>query len=131
MSYQVNGNEPAIVGKICEGLYLVQHQENGSITDPSNVALFRFDDNWVKLYFDGGTIFWRESEAPSEPVNGNLLTCLSLLNLCELEGVVGHKLNSIEYNGDNKHVWATLQFTSGKTLLFKHNSYDDYTAIHC
>ncbi len=35
MQYQINGEEPKIIGKQCGGLYLVQHQEGESITDPA------------------------------------------------------------------------------------------------
>ena len=95
------------------------------------LALFKFDGNWVKLHFDGETIFWRESEEPNEPVNRSLSTCLSLLNLYEFEGVVGHKLHSIEYDSDEEHVSVKLQYSHGKILLFKHHGYDDYATINC
>jgi hypothetical protein len=131
LSFHLNGDEPAIKGQVCQGFYLIQHQEGESITDQANVAFFKFDGHWVKLYFDGETIFWRNSEKPSEPVNDRLSTCLVLLNLCEFEGVVEHKLNNIEYGSDNKHVWAKLEFSSDHVLLFKHNGYDDYTSVNC
>ena len=101
LSFHINGEEPSIKGKVCEGFYLIQHQEGESITDQANVAFFRFSGNWIKLHFDGETIFWRASGKPSEPVNDRLSTCLVLLNLSELEGVVEHKLSNIAYGSDD------------------------------
>ncbi|OZG73788.1 hypothetical protein BTA51_08240 [Hahella sp. CCB-MM4] len=131
MNFYINGEEPAIKGKVCRGFYLIQHQEGESITDQANVAFFKFDGHWIKLHFDDEIIFWRGSESPSEPVNDRLSTCLVLLNLCEFKGVIGHRLNDIEYGSEEEHVWAKLEFSSGQTLLFKHHAHDDYTTVNC
>lgn len=94
MEYHLNGDEPEVIGKKCSGLCLIQHQEGDSITDPANTIYFKFDSNWSKLCFDGSTIFWRR-ESPSEPVNDNIGSCLVLLNLSELNGVIGFLLDGI------------------------------------
>jgi len=130
MAYQINGDEPNIIGKKCGGLYLIQQQEDESITDPANTIYLEFDSVWSKLCFDGGTIFWR-NESPSEPVNDNIGVCLVLLNLCELDGVVGSELVKIQYSGNDELVSAVLCFSSGKKLTFAHNCYDDFTSINC
>jgi hypothetical protein len=129
LGFNINGKEPSIVGKLCKSLYLIQQQEADSVTDPANVAYFNFDEKWVKLSFDGETIFWRENESPSEPINHDLACCLVLLNLSELQGVVGQRLERIEYSSDDESVSAKLTFSSGKFLRFTHNGYDDYTSI--
>lgn len=64
-------------------------------------------------------------------MNDRLSACLVLLNLCELEGVVGSTLKQIEYGSDEESIWARLEFSSGVKLLFKHHGYDDYTTINC
>jgi hypothetical protein len=130
MEYQINGDEPEIVGEKCIGLYLIQHQEGKSITDPANTVYLKFESVWSKLCFDGSTIFWRK-EAPSEPVNSNVSSCLVLLNLCELGGVVGNLLEKIEYSGSEEMVSAKFTFSGGKEIEFIHNSYDDFTSINC
>lgn len=130
MEYQINGDEPKITGKKCEGVYLIQQQEGESVTDPANTIYLKFDSVWSKLCFDGDTIFWRH-EVPSEPVNHNIEICLSLLNLCELDGVVGNDLNKIQYSWDGEAVSAEFNFSSGKSLKFVHNCYEDFTVINC
>lgn len=131
MNYHINGDEPDIAEKVCRGFYLIQHQENESITDKANTAFLKFGSCWFKLHFDGETIFWRESEKPSEPVNSTISTSLSLLNLCELEGVVDHMLKAIEYGSNDESVWVKLKFSSGSVLVLTHYGYDDYTTINC
>ena len=131
MSFNINGKEPSIIGKVCKSLYLIQQQEGDVVTDPANVAYFKFEDNWFKLSFDGDTVFWREQELPSEPLNDNLNCCLVLLNLGELDGVIGLVLEDIEYSSNDESLMANFKFKSGKTLSFKHNCYDDFTSIIC
>ncbi|MCL1037642.1 hypothetical protein L2750_10820 [Shewanella submarina] len=129
MGFNINGKEPNIVGKLCKSLYLIQQQEGDTVTDPANMAYFNFDGKWFKLCFDGETIFWRENESPSEPINQDLACCLVLLNLSELQGVVGQRLERIEYSCDHESVSAKLTFNSGKFLRLTHNGFDDYTSI--
>jgi hypothetical protein len=129
LGFNINGKEPSIVGKLCKSLYLIQQQEGDTVTDPANVAYFNFDGRWFKLSFDGETIFWRENESPSEPINQDLVCCLVLLNLSELQGVVGQRLERIEYDSDHESVSAKLTFNSGTFLRLTHNGYDDYTSI--
>ncbi|MGF1689579.1 hypothetical protein L4C36_23505 [Photobacterium japonica] len=131
MSFHINGVEPDIAGKQCQEFYLIQQQEGENITDPANVAYFKFENRWLKLHFDGESIFWRTGELPSEPVNSCLSTCLVLLNLNEFEGVVGSTLKEVTYDSNNEVVFANFEFTSGKVLKFQHYGHDDYTSINC
>jgi hypothetical protein len=118
--YYLNGDLPPIVGGVCTAFYLMQHQIEGEIADPANVAYFKFPCGWVSLCFDASTIFWRESEQPGEPVNDRYSSMLVLVNLSEMEGVVGDVLELIDYWGNISEVGANLRFSSGKTLSFRH-----------
>lgn len=127
--YYLNGDEPRIVGTICEAFYLMQHQIDGQIADPANVAYFKFPCGWVRLCFDGNTIFWRESEQPLEPVNDSPSSMLVLVSLCEMDGVIGSNLQSVEYWGTLNEVGARLCFASGKVLAFRHLADHDKTVF--
>jgi hypothetical protein len=118
--YYLNGEQPPIIGSVCTAFYLEQHQVDGEITDPANVAYFRFPGGWVRLYFDGNTIFWRKSEQPYEPVNDRHSSMLVLANMSEMKGVVGSVLESIEYWGTSTEIGANLRFSSGEELSFRH-----------
>ncbi|WP_432460514.1 hypothetical protein [Agarivorans sp. QJM3NY_25] len=131
MSFNINGSEPDIIGKLCQGFYLIQQQEAEVVTDPANTTFLKFDGEWVKLCFDGETIFWRDTELPSVPVNNCFSNCLLLLNLNEFEGVVGFEVKSISYDSNGESVFAYITFSSGITLKFEYHGYDDYTQVNC
>ena len=129
--YDVNGNEPAIVGTECLAFYLMQHQVGDSIESPANSAYFKFPAGWFSFCFDGSTIFWRTSEQPGEPVNSDLASMLVLVNLSEFSGVVGSILSAVEYWGTESEVGANFHFVSGKVLAFHHDSAADVTRCKC
>lgn len=125
--YSLNGEQPPIVGCECTSFCLLQHQEHGEVADPANVAYFEFSGKWVRLYFDGNTIFWRSSDQPTVPVNHTDSSALVLVNLSEMPGVVGRNLASVEYWGASTEVGATLNFEEGSTLAFRHLADHDKT----
>jgi len=129
LSFDVNGIEPDITGKQCLGFYLIQQQKSGVITDSVDVAYLKFEDHWSTLHFEGETIFWKKSEMPLEPVNNCLSTRLILLNLNEVDGIVGCVLNKITYSSNEKTIFVDFEFTDGKTLKFKHYGDNDHTSI--
>lgn len=127
--YYLNGTEPEVVGKICDGFYLSQFQENLQIVDYSNVAYFLFGTEWHRLYFDGNTIFWRTDGPPMEAVNSDLNCITVLVNLSELESVVGRSVLSISYSSNEIEVSATISFSGGSNLKFIHDGVEDHTKI--
>lgn len=131
MEYQLNGIEPDIIGNECEGLYIIQHQENEYVSDPANTTFLKFKGSWHQIHFDSETIFWRPAQEPTDPVNDNINVNLVLRNLSELEGVVGEILNIIKYSATNTTVTASFIFSSGKVLSITHNVKDDFTVIDC
>ena len=129
--YFLNGEQPPILGEICEGFYLQQYQEHQQVVDPANVAYLKFKGSWIRLYFDGDTIFWRESGPPTEPVNSGVDSGLVLVNLCEMSGVVGARLDAISCSGSEHFIEAALSFSSGRTLTFQHFGERDVTIFDC
>lgn len=129
--YFLNGEQPPILGEICQGFYLQQYQEQQQVVDPANVIYLKFKGSWVRLYFDGNTIFWREADQPTEPVNSDVDSGLVLVNLSAMSGVVGARLEAILYRGNEKLVEAALRFSSGRLLRFKHFGEGDTTTVDC
>lgn len=117
------------MGKICQGFYLSQYQENMQITDFANVAYFKFGSEWHRLYFEGSTIFWRNDQRPIEAVNSDLNSISSLVNLSEMESVVGCKILSIVYSSNESEICVIFSFSSGTNLKFIHHSDEDSTKI--
>jgi len=129
--YFLNGEEPPIVGEMCEGFYLQQYQEQQRVTDPANVSYLKFNGKWVRLYFEASTIFWGESDQPGEPVNSGVDSTLVLVNLCEMSSVVGARLEAISCNGNKHHVEVAMSFSSGHILTFRHSGESDATTFDC
>lgn len=125
--YFLNGEQPPILDELCEGFYLQQYQEQQQVVDPANVAYLKFRGSWVRLYFDGNTIFWRASDPPTEPLNSGVDSGLVLVNLGDIFGVAGARLDAILYRGNEKLVEAVLSFSSGRTLKFQHLGGQDIT----
>ncbi len=128
--YYIKGDQPEIIGDLCQGFCLNQQQENSKITDPANVSYFKFSDKWIRLYFEGSTIFWSDSDVPTEPVNDQLEYALVLVNLNEMDGIVGSQLETITYEGDTLSTKVTLVFSSSKTIKLEHFGDSDITKIN-
>ncbi len=131
MQYSLVREEPKILNQECQGFYLSQHQINCEISSFANVAYFKFENRWVRLYFEPLMVFWGEGQEPLEPVNSDLESMLVLVNLNEMNGVVGHALKSIEYGVKENNVFVSLAFRGGKCLVFSHNTETDATNVHC
>ncbi len=85
----------------------------------------------ICLYFEANTIFWREDELPLEPVNSSFESALVLVNLNEMDGIVGSSVNFIKYESTESEVGAKITFSSGVTLEFVHNFNLDTTRVKC
>lgn len=79
--FTLNGKPPDVVGCRLRSLVLQQFIDNGNVADPVNVAHLQFEECWYRLYFEAGTVFWRESDAPVAPVNCELSFGLVLNDL--------------------------------------------------
>ena len=125
-----NGPPPALEGLVCTGLVVQQFYESLSLVDPANVVFLRFGDEWHRIYFEPGTVFWRSGQAPAAPVNSTLAHGLLLNDLSELAGVVGHCLESVAYLGTSRgDVSARLVFAGGTTLSLRYDTGADSTRI--
>ena len=131
MEYTLARKQPEVLGQVCQEFYLLQHQIGFNISDFANVAYFKFENRWVRLYFEPNTIFWGEHESPQEPENSGLESMLVLANLNEMSGIVGFTLESIEYGVKGGNVFASINFEGGKRLVFSHDSETDTTSVRC
>ena len=128
LSYHINGDEPQLVGARCTRLVLQHFYEGRQIIDEVNVAHLRLDEQWYRLYFECGTIFWCSSDNPEIPENSSLLSGLLLNDLSGLDGVVGHTIRDVTYEASQSgDVLVTLRFSSGNQLTFKYSCEADAT----
>ena len=128
---EINGEEPNITNRKLTDFRLLQFYDGLEISDQMNAAHFRFGADWVCLYFESGTVFWRASlEPPERPVNSTLKHGLLLNDLSEMDAVVGQVLESIQYSGNEVgDVQVSLHFLSGATLEFQHSATTDSSRV--
>ena len=111
---------------------MLQHFYDGmAISDQVNVAHLKFDEQWYRLYFECGTVFWRESqEAPGMPINSALEYGLVLNDLSEMRSVVGQAVESITYAANEAgDVEVRLGFIAGTAMKFNYLAASDTTRV--
>ena len=124
--YSINGEEPSLVGKRCTGFILLHFHEGLQITNQVNVAHLSFDDQWYRLYFECGTVFWRESERPEAGQNTDLTYGLLLNDLSGVDGIVGETVEQVAYEGTSAgDVQVKISLGSGKALTFAYGCESD------
>lgn len=57
---EVNGTPPSLAQRVCNELLCEQYWHKGTLVEPANVIYFRFGEDWHRLTFDHGIIFWRQ-----------------------------------------------------------------------
>jgi hypothetical protein len=129
--YTLNGEEPRIVGQTCTGFVLLHFCDGIAISNQVNVAHLKFDEQWYRLYFECGIVFWRKSqEPPGMPINSTLEYGLVLNDLSELSSVVGQVLESINYSANEAgDVEVRLGFVAGTVMNFHYSAASDSTRV--
>ena len=56
----INGDPPPLDGVVLESIVCTEHWPDGVFEDAANVIYFRIHSKWHRLYFDFGTVFWRQ-----------------------------------------------------------------------
>ena len=64
-------------------------------------------------------------------MNSGVDSALVLVNLCEMPGVIGARLERISCGGNERHVEIALGFSSGRELNFRYSSDNDATNFNC
>lgn len=129
--YTINGNEPHLVGQACTGFVLLHFYDGVAISDQVNVAHLKFGEQWHRLYFECGTVFWRESqEEPGMPLNSTLEYGQVLNDLSEMSSVAGQVVSSITYSASEAgDVEVRISFASGTALKFNYSAASDSTRV--
>lgn len=126
----INGEIPEVVGHPCTGLVLLQVWEGRTLTDQVNVAYLRFGELWFRLYFEPGTIFWRQTEAPEQPENSALSQGLVLNNLSGLEAMTGQTVVGIDHFGTGaQDVHVEIRLDNRKKLMFVYAAETDCATL--
>lgn len=128
--YRINGEEPHLVGERLTGFILQHFYEGLHITDQVNVAHLCFGEQWYRLYFECGTVFWRTSERPDAGQNTDLAYGLLLNDLSGVEGIVGETVAQVLYEANEiGDVKVIISLRSGRSLAFAYSCASDSTKL--
>jgi len=127
---QMNGEQPQIIGAICEAFVVQSFYDGDRLADPANVVFMKFSELWVRVYFETNTVFWRTGMSPGQPINSTLEHGLLLNDLSEMSSVVGRVLSEIQYRGtETGDVELSLIFAGGATVCLRYDNTLDATSI--
>jgi len=113
----VNGEEPPIVGSMCQRIVAIEYTHAGAVLEPANVIFLKFADQWYRLYFDYGTIFWRPSTSGPE---GFVATEIDAgFRPVEIAGFERARLLALTYSVIDQGSEVRLKFESAPTLTFR------------
>jgi hypothetical protein len=116
----INGDQPAIIGQICEALVAIEYSHEGTVVEPANVIFLRFAARWYRLYFDFGIVFWRPSdEGPEVFVADELDASFLPQDVGADLGVTGRRLAAINYDALDDGSRVVFQFDDGRQVKFE------------
>jgi hypothetical protein len=116
---ELNGDEPALLGLVCQDLLAVEYVSAGAVVEDAHSVYLRFAGRWHRLYFDFGTVFWRVSDkAPVSFVAEDLGAEYRVVDLAGARGLRGLRLCAIRYTPIEDGSEVALEFESGRVLAF-------------
>lgn len=120
---EINGVEPDIVGRTCEGLFAIEYSHANQIAEPANVVFLSFTSRWHRLYFDFGVVFWRPSdEGPKDFEAEDLDATYRVQDLGTRFRALGSHLISIGYEALEDGSRVRLSFDGGLELTFENRN---------
>lgn len=106
---EVNGDWPDIENKVLDELICIEMLYEGKVIERANVNYLKLDEQWYRLYFDCGIIFWRKDDDGPVGFDAPELAC-------SFRAVpVGVQL---ELNGQKVQSVSAQSFDSGSEVNF-------------
>ena len=129
LDVEVIGNEPPLVGSVCQALLCEGFEFKGKFESPSNVVYVRVTNNWHRLVIDAGVVFWRaQNEEPKPWAVPEKGYAYPHRNLGEEFHLVGELISSVHVSRHIDVVEVTLHFLNGKRFtLVNSNDISTFT----
>lgn len=124
----VNGDPPDLTGRCCDQL-LVEGGWYGSVEEsPAHIVHLRFGEDWHRLYFDMGMVFWRVEAAKPETAGlDDEGFGFRLTDLGAQLGVSGDPVAGHETLISKTETMVRLSFRSGLAVDFINDHASDRT----
>jgi len=115
----INGDQPDIIGQVCEALVAIEYSHAGVVVEPANVIFLRFASRWHRLYFDFGIVFWRSSDdGPATFEAEELDASFRAEDIGTRFGLVGRRLEAVRYDTLDDGSRVTLRFDDSRQIRF-------------
>ena len=125
-SENITDKIPEVEGCRCEEVLCQEYWIHGELVEPANLIFIKFDDQWYRIYFDHGFIFWKTHEEKPFEWNAEELSAeYRLNNISEKLNIRGKTLVFIEINSIEEGNVINLSFQNGVTLSLV-GEYSDY-----
>ncbi len=127
---EVNGEQPALVGKLSLDLLVEEVWHQGRVSSPANVTWIHDGRGWHRLYFDCGIVFWRRS--PIGPVAYDMPELQSRVEIVDLGrafGFAGRVITDIAVPAIFGGAEVALGFDSGASIRIR--NVEDRTTYGC
>ena len=116
----INGEQPDIVGRVCEAVVAIEYRHAGVVVEPANVIFLMFASRWHRLYFDFGVVFWRPDEdGPASFEAEELDASFRADEIGTRFGVIGRRLEAVRYDALDDGSRVTLQFDGSRQIRFE------------
>lgn len=118
---EFNGSQPYLSGVVIQSLLCQEYWYNGHLEEPANIVFLQVNDFWYRLYFDYGTIFWRDDGPDglvyeNEKTNGDEFRTIDLCERFALRGRAIADCSSETVNQYDSKV--TFHIEGGGSLAF-------------
>ena len=122
----LNGTPPDFRNKECTEIVVMEYWYVGKLDEEGNVIHLKVDDQWHRLYFDYGNIFWRtEKDEEVEFINSSTEVGEYKFRHILKEIKIIKNYEMIEVKGGSK---IELNFTDQERIIFE--CINDNTKIH-
>jgi hypothetical protein len=117
----INGEPPAVTGKICDAFVCQDLRLDGGVEDRAYITHICFEGRWHRLYFEPFMIFWRTVEGAPAAADEPGSECV-LDDVGQEHAIVGVRLRSLSHGRSSEWIEARFGFENGITLKIRHDT---------
>ncbi len=124
----INGQWPKLEGTQLEELLCEEFWYDQKLEEQANIIHIKVNNKWLRLYFDYGTIFWRnKSKKPEQSkfIQNGIKTEFRVIDLAKLKNIKGEFITKVDPSNITGGSQVLFSFSNGVKIKFK--NIDDVT----
>jgi hypothetical protein len=116
----IDGKQPNLDGLRCAEFLCQEFWCHGELCDRANVVYLKFGENWHRLYFDCGIVFWRPNDGRPEEWSadeiGGRYPLVDIASRFSLNEEVLDRVETESIEGGSR---VSFVFQNGSRLIFE------------